>query len=156
MSTLVHLGAAAFLLSTVGGCAAERVTTLHAVRAPADCPPRSAASAVDASGPADEGLAGSGGRRSTLLRTSLAIDAVPRPPRGPTVDISFKDADLGNALRLLADAGRFNLVIEEGVRGTVTLLLRGVEPFDALRVIASTKRATVRYENEIVLVRAGT
>lgn len=87
-------------------------------------------------------------------RTLAAPPPVPsRPrPRAP-VDVSFQQADMVSAFQFLADAGRFNLVMEDGLGGKVSARLRGVDPYDALLTIAGAHGAVVRYENEIVVVR---
>jgi hypothetical protein len=76
----------------------------------------------------------------------------PRPVRSRRVDVSFHRADLENALRLLAEAGRLNLVVESGLTGSVTASLRDVDAYDALRAIAEANGAAVRYEAGIVSV----
>jgi hypothetical protein len=58
-----------------------------------------------------------------------------------------------SALQFLADAGRFNLVIESGLTGSVSATLRDVDPYDALVAIADANGAEVGYERRIVVVR---
>ena len=84
----------------------------------------------------------------------------PAPPPAPTrprsrgrVEVSFHRADLENALRFLADSGRFNLVVESGLTGLVTASLRGVDAYDALVTIAEANGAEVHYDRGIVMVR---
>lgn len=67
--------------------------------------------------------------------------------------MSFHKADLENALRFLADAGKFNLIVETGLSGSVTATLRGVDPFDALVMIAEANGATAKFERGIVMVK---
>lgn len=76
-----------------------------------------------------------------------------RPRSRGRVDVSFHKADLDNALRFLADAGRFNLVVESGLSGEVTAELRAVDAFDALVSIAEANGAVVRYHRGIVTVK---
>jgi hypothetical protein len=76
----------------------------------------------------------------------------PRPPPSGRRDIELFDAPLDNALRLLADSGRFNLVIHDGLQGRVTVSLRNVEPYDALLVIARSHRLRVELDGNIVVV----
>ncbi len=87
----------------------------------------------------------------------------PAPPPAPTrprargrVEVSFHRADLENALRFLADSGRFNLVVESGLTGSVTASLRGVDAYDALVTIAEANGAEVRFDRGIVMVRKAT
>ena len=76
-----------------------------------------------------------------------------RPARRGRVRVSFHQADLENALSFLADAGRFNLVVESGLAGSVSATLRDVDPYDALVTIAQANGAEVQYERRIVVVR---
>ncbi len=48
---------------------------------------------------------------------------------GEPIDLSLKNADLVETLRTFAEVGRFNLVIQPGVQGTVTVELKQV-PWD--------------------------
>lgn len=79
-----------------------------------------------------------------------------RPARRGRVRVSFHQADLENALSFLADAGRFNLVVESGLAGSVSATLRDVDPYDALVTIAQANGAEVQYERRIVVVRRRT
>ena len=97
--------------------------------------------------------------RSLAQHGSILIGE-PAPPPAPTrprsqgrVEVSFHRADLENALRFLADSGRFNLVVESGITGQVTASLRGVDAYDALVTIAEANGAEVRYDHGIVMVR---
>jgi hypothetical protein len=76
-----------------------------------------------------------------------------RPPRRGRLNVSLSDADLPNALRLLAEAGGFSLVVESDVAGSVSTELEGVDPYDALVTIAGANGADVRYEGGVVIVR---
>lgn len=96
----------------------------------------------------------------TLAQQGTILIGDPAPPPAPTrprargrVEVSFHRADLENALRFLADAGKFNLVVESGLTGSVTAQLRGVDAYDALVTIAEANGAAVRYERGIVMVR---
>jgi type IV pilus assembly protein PilQ len=58
---------------------------------------------------------------------------------GRRVDLDLKDADIHNVLRILADAGRVNIVAADNVDGTVTIRLRNVPWDQALDVILQAK-----------------
>lgn len=93
-------------------------------------------------------------QRASILIGEKAPPPDPVRPRSRgRVDVSFHRADLGNALRFLADSGRFNLVVEAGLSGAVTAELHGVDAFDALVTIAEANGAGVRYHRGIVLVK---
>ncbi len=90
------------------------------------------------------------------------VTSEPPPPHAGTrrrIDVKLRHADLQEALRFLAHAGGFNLVIGEGVTGEVTAELKRVTPYDALQVIARAHGARVVHTrpaggSSIVLVEA--
>ena len=65
-----------------------------------------------------------------------------------------KGANLADSLRFLAGAGGFNLVADENLGGPVTVDLHGVDPYDALVVIAESQGLEVDYSRGIVRVGA--
>lgn len=79
--------------------------------------------------------------RATLFAAALlaalpAFAAAPEAPRaGKRISLQVQRADLQSVLRLLAEAGRVNLVMGEDVRGTVTLHLRNVAWEQALDLV---------------------
>ena len=58
---------------------------------------------------------------------------------GRRVDLDFKDADIHNILRLLADVGGVNIVTADDVSGAVTIRMRNVPWDQALDVILQAK-----------------
>ncbi len=58
---------------------------------------------------------------------------------GRRVDLDFKDADIHNILRLLAEVGSVNIVTSDDVQGTVTIRMRNVPWDQALDVILQAK-----------------
>jgi len=70
--------------------------------------------------------------------------------------VALRRARLDNALRLLAHAGGFNVVVDGALRGLVSLDLKNVEPFDALVVVARNHGAQVHCGKHAVLVAART
>lgn len=81
-------------------------------------------------------------------------DGTRRIRRGRQVDVSFREADLANALRFLASAGGIDLVLSGGLAGTVTVELRRVRALDAIVALAEAHGATVETHRGIVVVRA--
>ena len=72
--------------------------------------------------------------------------------RGATVDLDVKNADLHDLFRLLADAGRVNIVISDGVTGKTTLRLRRVPWDQVVCTVAATHRLEVAVNGNVVLV----
>ncbi len=58
---------------------------------------------------------------------------------GRRIDLDFKDADIHNILRLLAEVGGVNVVTADDVTGTVTIRMRNVPWDQALDVILQAK-----------------
>jgi hypothetical protein len=87
-------------------------------------------------------------------RTLAAVVAEPpRPRRGARVDVSFQKSDMASAFQLLADAGRFNLVMAENLNGQVSATLHGIDPYDALKAVAEANGVEVRYEGGVVVIK---
>jgi hypothetical protein len=59
---------------------------------------------------------------------------------------------MANAFQFLADAGHFNLILEDGLNAPISATMRGVDPYDALVAIAHANGVEVRYEREVVVV----
>ncbi len=78
-----------------------------------------------------------------------------RPSRGAaTIDLDLKDVEIAEVCRLLADVGRVNIVVADGVTGRITLRLKQV-PWDvALDLILRTKGFHAEHEADVILVRA--
>ncbi len=58
---------------------------------------------------------------------------------GRRIDLDFKDADIHNILRLLAEVGGVNIVTADDVQGSVTIRMRNVPWDQALDVILQAK-----------------
>ena len=58
---------------------------------------------------------------------------------GRRIDLDFKDADIHNILRLLAEVGGVNVVTSDDVGGTVTIRMRNVPWDQALDVVLQAK-----------------
>lgn len=66
----------------------------------------------------------------------VPIAEVPEAPKAPPrISMDFKDADLGNILRIIAEVSGKNIVAGEEVKGKVTVRLTNVEWRQALDVI---------------------
>ncbi len=80
-------------------------------------------------------------------------DGPSRPRRRARIDVNFQGAEMASGFQLLAEAGRFNLVMQEGLRARLTATMHGVDPYDALRVLAEANGASVQYERDVVVVQ---
>jgi len=76
----------------------------------------------------------------------------PRPARVGGRDLRLRGARLDNALRMLAQAGKFNLVIRGELKTPVSVELTAVEPYDALVALAEAHGLAIRYRSQIVIV----
>lgn len=149
--------AIALTFSAVLGCAAPERAITH----PAHSPRAVDAALDDWVGGERQGEAASraGTASRTLAPAATGATTIHAPPEAPPrprrtrVDVRFSRAEIGNALQFLADAGRFNLVLESGLSGQVSATLRDVDAYDALVMLAQANGAEVRYERQIVLVR---
>lgn len=68
------------------------------------------------------------------------------------INLDVENAEVGNVLRLIADAAHLNLVASDAVKGTVTLRLRNVPWRLALRVVVESKGFEVREEGNVLRV----
>jgi type IV pilus assembly protein PilQ len=71
---------------------------------------------------------------------------------GRRIDMDFKDADIHNVLRLLADTGRVNIVAADNVSGTVTIRMRNVPWDQALDVVLQAKNLGMDRKGNIIRV----
>lgn len=72
---------------------------------------------------------------------------------GAAIDLDLVRADLHDALRLLADTAKLNLVVGQEVSGAVTLKLKQV-PWDAaICTIAALHHLRITLDDGILLVR---
>ena len=106
--------------------------------------PGSATTAVDYSAVRVAGVrrrAGRGKRRGRSRRYS-----------GRRIDLDFKDADIHNILRLLADVGNVNIITSDAVRGRVTIRMKNVPWDQALDVILRAKGLGMVREGNLLRV----
>jgi len=74
---------------------------------------------------------------------------------GRRIDLDFKDADVHNILRLLADVGKVNIVTADDVSGSVTIKMKNVPWDQALDVVLQAKNlGAVRTGNLIRVAKA--
>ncbi len=71
---------------------------------------------------------------------------------GRHIDLDFKDADIHNILRLLAEVGGVNVVTSDDVDGTVTIRMRDVAWDQALDVILQAKGLGIEKKGNLIRV----
>src|SRR5262249_1552660 len=71
---------------------------------------------------------------------------------GRRIDLDFKDADIHNILRLLADVGQVNIVTSDDVKGSITIRMRDVPWDQALDVILKAKGLGMQREGNLIRV----
>lgn len=93
-------------------------------------------------------------RRGAVGRASAAVlpPTAPRAYTGERISLDFKDADIQNVLRVLADASRLNIIATDDVKGKVTLHLTEVPWDQALDLVLKTNRLDATYEGNVVRV----
>lgn len=69
-----------------------------------------------------------------------------------TVSLDLKSADVRRVITLLADVGRYNVVMADDVGGQVTLRLRGVPWRTALRSVLDTRGLDMEIEGNVIFV----
>lgn len=88
------------------------------------------------------------------------VASVPRPApparpaafRGPRISLDFKDADIQNVLRVLADVSGLNIIATDDVRGKVTLHLTDVPWDQALDLVMRSNRLEMIREGNVVRI----
>ena len=88
----------------------------------------------------------------TRAHADRALCAPDANHRGAAVDLDFKDADIHDVLRLLADVGKVNLVVSDQVIGKVTVRLRRVAWDRAACAIAATRSLSLVIDGNILIV----
>jgi type II secretory pathway component HofQ len=74
--------------------------------------------------------------------------------RGKLIDLDLERAELGDALRFLADVAKLNLVVGDDVTGTVSIHLKQVAWDLAACAIAATHQLSLRLDDTILIVRS--
>ena len=74
---------------------------------------------------------------------------------GRPIDLDVKGADIHDVCRLLADVGKVNIVLGDGVQGTVTLTMRHVPWDQVLDAVLAAKGLRVERDGNVILGFAG-
>lgn len=81
-----------------------------------------------------------------------AKSTAPSKYNGRRIDLDFKDADIHNILRLLAEVGGVNIVTSDDVAGSVTIRMRDVPWDQALDVIMEAKGLGAERKGNLIRV----
>ncbi|MFT3922364.1 MAG: type IV pilus secretin PilQ [Myxococcales bacterium] len=81
-----------------------------------------------------------------------AKSGTPTKYTGRRIDLDFKDADIHNILRLLAEVGGVNVVTSDDVSGSVTIRMRDVPWDQALDVILQAKGLGAERKGNLIRV----
>ncbi|HSB32494.1 MAG TPA: type IV pilus secretin PilQ, partial [Candidatus Sulfobium mesophilum] len=98
--------------------------------------------------------------KDTIANEQLPKEAQPpavqesRPEelKGKKISLDFQDADVGPIFRLLADVNNYNLVLDPGVKGKITIKLMNVPWDQALDIVARQSNLAYRIERNILYV----
>lgn len=87
-----------------------------------------------------------------LLAATLTAQEPPRPYTGEPISLDLKEVDLLDFFRLIHEISGLNIVVEPGVRGTLTLVLIDV-PWDrALDVVLKNHGLVTELQNNLLRV----
>ena len=92
--------------------------------------------------------------QAPIAQASPAQDTLTRPRRVGPRTVKLRQAPLESALRLLAEAGEFNLLLEGDLTQPVSGDLKNVDPYEALLALAGAHGAYVSFNGQIVVVTA--
>lgn len=100
-----------------------------------------------------------GGEGTPPVTSSEVTETLPpqrqTPWKGKPISLSLKDADVREVLRLFAEIGNFNLVLDPSVEGTVTVELSDIPWDQALHVILRTHGLAAEIDGRIWSVEDG-
>ena len=87
------------------------------------------------------------------IETTLKLDVAPVITNSNAkVNISLRDSDLKQALRMLADKAKLNIVFDESVDGKITLDLNNINVNDAFMVIFKSSQLTYSMDGNTITV----
>ena len=87
------------------------------------------------------------------IETTLKLDSAPTITNSDTkINLSLRDSDLRQALRMLADKAKLNIVFDESVEGKITLDLNDITLNDAFMVIFKSTHLTYTMNGNTITV----
>ncbi|CAN5887976.1 hypothetical protein BH11MYX2_BH11MYX2_06750 [soil metagenome] len=100
-------------------------------------------------------VVGGFGAASTAIAQQTVSQIAPQAPRhrkvyhGGTVDFDFKDAPMSDLLRTIAETGKVNIVVPDGIDAKVTVRLKKVPWDQALEVILASHGLWYRVDGNL-------
>ena len=85
---------------------------------------------------------------------SLGSDEPAKPAKGKRIDLDVVAADLPNVCRLIGELAGVNIVVSDGVTGTVTVRMFRVPWNEALDAILLSKGYHAEQVGSVIVVRA--
>ncbi len=89
-------------------------------------------------------------------KIAVAVSDRPRAFTGQKISLDFKDADVQNVLRILAEVGNVNIVATDDVKGRITLRLVDVPWDQALDIVLQSARLDMVKEGNVIRVSSVT
>ncbi len=87
------------------------------------------------------------------MEASFKLDATPViTESNARVNLSLRDSDIRQALRMLADKAKLNIVFDESVEGKITLDLNNIKINDAFMVIFKSSQLTYMMDGNCITV----
>ena len=84
--------------------------------------------------------------------STRALYAPTRRYRGRKIDLDFKNVDIHDVFRALAQVGGTNIVIADEVKGRVTIALRRVPWDQALATVVAVKQLSMIHRDGVYLI----
>jgi len=91
-------------------------------------------------------------KRGAVKTKPRVAKAAPRRRSSNYITVDFKDADLQNVFRFLADIKNYNLVMGDDVKGTVTLKLKKVPWRQAFSILLSTNKLGMERTGNVIRI----
>ncbi len=87
------------------------------------------------------------------IESTFKLDSAPTISNSKAkVNMSLRDSDIRQALRMLADKAKVNIAFDESVEGKITLDLNNININDAFMVIFKSSQLTYTFENNCLTV----
>ncbi|MDA8240409.1 MAG: type IV pilus secretin PilQ [Nitrospiraceae bacterium] len=99
-----------------------------------------------------EAIAGAAEPRKEAAISSEQENQTDGSYKGKRISLDFQDADVGPIFRLLADVNNYNLVLDPGVKGKITIKLMNVPWDQALDIILNQTHLSHRIEGNILWI----